>query len=135
MKFRWLALLIILATCFTLAQQESGTAPAASPTPRKKIRVSAGVIRGQVLKKVLPDAADLKSLKNSEVKITFLVDPTGKVELAEGAGGDPALYDRSIQAIKEWRFRPWVVNGERIYLDSYVYFRFNKGKASALFHD
>lgn len=117
-----------------MAQQKSEGSSAGKPAPRQKIRVSPGVVQGVVLKKVIPDASDLKSLKNSDVKTTFEIDETGAVAFAQGTEGDPALYDRCINAIKEWRFRPYLLNGHPIIVESYVYFHFNKGKASVLFH-
>jgi periplasmic protein TonB len=134
LRAKWLALWIVMVCCCAMAGQESGGNPPARPTPRRKIRVSSGVIQGLVLKKVLPDAIDLKSVKNSEVKVTFEVDEAGAVEGVMKTEGDPMLYDRCIKAIKDWRFKPFVVEGQPIIVESYVYFHFNKGKASVSFY-
>ncbi len=132
MARKWVWVFIVMAG-LAVAQQQSVDGSTGKPAPRQRIRVTSRVVQGLVLKKVVPDAADFKSLKNSNVKIAFEIDEAGAVESAKAIEGDPALYDRSVKAIREWRFKPYLLDGHPIVVESYVYFHFNKGKASVLF--
>lgn len=98
----------------------------------QKIRVSPGVIQGLVLKQSVPASA-AKSVKNADAKIKILIDDAGSVLCATGVEGDPAFYDRSTDAAKLWKFKPYVLNGRPISVESAIYFRFNKGKVKAKF--
>jgi len=132
MRTKWVLSVMALVSCLAWSQQQ----PAASPskTPPQKIRVSSGVVRSLVVKKVLPDATDLKSIKNAEVKITFEVDPTGSVVSVMRKEGLPELQERCVKALQDWQFKPFVLNGQAIFVESYVYFHFNKGKVSVIFN-
>ena len=88
------------------------------------IRVSAGVIQGLVQQKVLPDAVDLKSVKNADVRVKVRIDESGNVACAMGDDGDPALFERSESAAKEWKFKPYLVNGKPVIVESVFYFHF-----------
>jgi outer membrane biosynthesis protein TonB len=127
-------LIFVIATCLiALAQQQSSSVVDGAKKVPVKIRVSSGVIQGLVLSKSVPDAADLKSIKNSEVKVVFEIDESGKVGWAAAKEGSSALFERCTNAIRNWQFKPYLLNGQPVFVESYVYFHFNKGKASVSF--
>jgi TonB-like protein len=126
-------LVVASLACAALAWAQSQSSPETPKKPPIKIRVSPGVVQGLVLKTVVPDATDLKSVKDSDVKVVFEIGQDGKVDAAKGVEGDPALFERSTTAVREWQFRPYVLNGEPIYVESYITFHFNKGKVSIKF--
>lgn len=121
----------VVCSC-VLAQQQPNTSTGVKRAP-VMIRVSSGVIQGLVLKKVVPDASDLKSIKNSEVRMAFEIDEAGKVDQPVGVEGDRALFERCAKTLGAWRFKPYLLNGHPIRVESFVYFYFNKGKAEAKF--
>jgi hypothetical protein len=134
MKIALSSMVVITASCLAAAQQSDSFDGCAKQFQGKgKIRVSPGVIEGLVLKKTMPEAVDLRPVRNSNVKVKVMIDETGTVQCAAGIEGDSSLYERSIQAAREWKFRPYILNGQPIVVESAFYFHFNKGKVSAKF--
>jgi hypothetical protein len=129
-----LLMLIVSSICaFGQQPQESFDDCSRRVQGTEKLRVSSGVIQGLILKQALPDAADLRSIRNSDVKVKLLIDQTGTVQCAAGIDGEPSLYDRSAKAAKEWKFRPYLLNGNPVILESALYFHYHKGKATTKF--
>jgi TonB-like protein len=128
------ALVILFATGLALAQSQSPFGGCVKQTPGNlRIRVSPEVIEGQVIQKALPNASDLKSVKKSDVKVHILIDESGGVACAAGMQGDPALYERSTEAAKKWKFKPYLINGSPVAVDSWFTFHYDKGKVTAKF--
>ena len=81
----------------------------------------------------MPDASDLKSIKNSDVRILFEISEAGTVDYALGIEGNSRLFERSTKAMRQWQFKPYLVNGHPFRVDSSIYFHFNEGKVEAKF--
>ncbi|MGH9566767.1 MAG: hypothetical protein ACRD4I_12330, partial [Candidatus Angelobacter sp.] len=82
---------------------------------------------------VVPNASDLKSDRDSDVRVKITVDQHGSVVCAKGTEGDTALFQRSEEASRRWTFRPYLLNGNPIIVESSFVFHFHKGKASVRF--
>jgi hypothetical protein len=85
---------------------------AAQERPRM-IRVSGAVMVGLLEKSALPVYPQLARQKgvSGEVICKILVDETGKIVMSEPVEGDPLLVAASIDALREFRYRPislWV---------------------------
>lgn len=119
-----LATLALLLAMHGFAQQK--------PT---RIRVSAGVLVGFLDKSslpVYPRTARQKAIAG-DVIFKVLVDETGKIVLSEPVEGDPLLVAASIDALREFRYRPYRLMGSPISVESQVGFHFSKdGKVEAL---
>ncbi len=98
-----------------------------------KMRVSQGVIAGLVKHKAFPDISDLHSNKSADVKVKILIDESGSVACAEGVEGDPALYPRSTEAARNWKFKPYLLNGMPVVLESSFGLHYDRGKVHATF--
>jgi hypothetical protein len=98
-----------------------------------KIRVAPGVISGLVLKKALPDAADMDPSKDFDIKVKVMIDETGTVKCAAGIEGDQELYERSARTAQQWKFKPYIVNGKPMVVESAFYFHYSKGKVEGRF--
>ena len=96
-----------------------------------RVRVSTGVLLYLAEKKVLPDVSDLKHSKTkSDVLVRLAVGKGGVVRCAEATEGDTQLWQRSVEAAKQWRFKPYMLNGEPVIVDTGIRFVFRKGKVS-----
>lgn len=127
MKIRTLVILEMMF-CFCLnalnAQQQVRSS---------NILVSQGVANSFLLKKVLPIFSDdVKSVNTSgEIVIAFTIDKTGKVTRAMVVEkdlygrksvntGDPHLRQTALDAIKQWTYRPYLLNGAPVDIDTSV---------------
>jgi Gram-negative bacterial TonB protein C-terminal len=96
-----------------------------------RIRVSTGVSEAFIDKKILPEVSDLKKRMNSTVIIRTLVGKDGLVRCTDAVEGDPKLLPRSLEAAKQWQFKPYLLNGQPIIVETPIEFIFKKGKVTA----
>jgi len=72
---------------------------------------------------------------DSEVTVEFAVSKKGEVECAHIVGGNPMLFGVTLDAIKQWRFQRYLLNGEEVSYKSKVVFRFHDGVAQGSFYN
>jgi len=97
-----------------------------------RIRVNVNVTQGMVQKKILPDASELKGTKTkSTVVLRVLIGKDGFVRCADPVQGEPTLFERTVVAAKQWRFQPYLLNGQPIIVETTMEFQFNKNKVTA----
>ena len=96
--------------------------------------VSMGVSRGLAQKKVLPNVSGLEhSNIKSDVAVKVLIGKDGMVRCAEAVEGHSDLWVRSAEAAKQWQFRPYLLNGKTVIIETMIRFAFNKKKVSVLY--
>ncbi len=106
--------LILLASCtVVLAQDRSDNASQPKSARPQMIRVSAGVLHGLVDHAEPPKYPEeaLKSQIQGDVILKVVVDESGRVALTTPVEGDPLLTAASVDALREFRFRPYLLNG------------------------
>jgi TonB family protein len=121
-------ILMLLACCMIAVAQDSSNATTQPAPPRPQmIRVSAGVLHGLVDHAERPRYPEdaLKSRSQGDVILKVVVDDTGKVILTTPVEGDPLLTSASVDALREFRFRPYLLNGMPLKVESQVGFRFS----------
>ena len=101
--------------------------PASSQIPaRKRVRVSAGVMQGLLAKKVAPlYPPDAKNAKiEGTVWLKVIIDKEGNVATVQLISGHPVLAPAAIDAVKEWKYRPYLLNGEPVEVETQVRINF-----------
>lgn len=121
--------LTLLLTCSVLAvaQQTSNNPSLPQSSRPRKIRLSAGVLSGMIDHAELPKypAEALNLRTEGDVILRIVVDESGKAILATPVTGDPLLTSASIDALRGFRFRPYLLNGMPIRIESQVGFHFS----------
>jgi hypothetical protein len=99
----------------------------AKPPRAQMIRVSAGVLFGLVDHMEPPKYPEegLKSRTHGDVILKVVVDESGKVILSTPVEGDPLLTAASLDALRESHFRPYLLNGTPLKVESQVGFHFS----------
>jgi len=94
----------------------------AAPTIPKRIRVSQGVIKGMLLQKVEPKYPMIaKSARvQGTVELSAVISKTGEIQNLQVVSGHPVLVPAAIEAVKQWRYRPFLLNGEPIEVESTI---------------
>ena len=64
------------------------------------------------------------------VQVRVVVSADGQVVRADAISGPEALHEASVRAAERWRFRPIVVDGKALVVESDMYFRFDRGASS-----
>jgi TonB family protein len=120
---------LVLLTCSTVVGMAQTTAPpqaqVQAPRPRM-IRVAAAVIRGNVAHEALPKYPDeaLRSGIQGDVIFKIDIDETGKIILGVPVEGDPLLVAASVEALRDFRYRPYLLGGTPIRVESEIGFQF-----------
>ena len=73
----------------------------------------------------LPKGATAQEMEGTVILKT-MVDDTGKVESVHLVEGNPALADAAIQAVKQWRYRPYVRDGKSLPFQTVVLVDFQR---------
>ncbi len=103
----------------------SGIEGPASPAP-KRIRVSAGVESAMSVKKVPPlypqEARDQRI--QGTVVMAMIVDTEGNVANLQIIIGHPMLAPAAIEAVKQWKYRPYLLNQTPVEVETQVQVNF-----------
>jgi protein TonB len=91
-----------------------GAMPQAPPPPTKVVRVGGNITAPKIVKKVDPAYPDLaKAARLGAVIIMDAqVDTHGVVENVNVLRGHPLFDESATTAVKQWRYRPLLLNGE-----------------------
>ncbi len=49
-----------------------------------------------------------------------LINQTGDVESLELVSGDPMLAPAALDAVRQWKYRPYLLNGNAVYVETQV---------------
>ena len=96
----------------------------------QRVRVSARVTAGLVKKRIPPDypqEAKDKHLEGSVV-LNVIVDRQGNVSDAKLFSGEAVFAPAAIDAVKKWRYRPFLLNGEPVVFETQVTVNFTLKK-------
>lgn len=132
MKSAGVVALILMCVACSFAMQN----PSPSPTPNadqnperpQRLRVSSGVMAGLMIHKVdpvYPREAKKKHIKG-DVLLKVLINKNGQVADVAVVKGDPMLTGAAMDAVKQWRFRPYLLNGEPIDVETVEVVSFGK---------
>jgi Gram-negative bacterial TonB protein C-terminal len=109
-------------TAAAQAPPSTEVAPAPQSVPAKRIRVAARVAQQKLLKwvnpKLPPDLAGERI--QGIVRLHIIIAMDGTVKQVEPISGDPKLIPPSVEAVRQWLYKPTLLNGEPIEVDTTV---------------
>ena len=108
-----------------------GSAPVLATTSEpKRIRVPAQMAQANlvydVAPKYPPDAG--RARIEGTVVLLAVIGKDGTVENVRVEKGLPLLAQAAVEAVKQWRYRPYLLNGEPVEVDSHITITFNLSK-------
>jgi TonB family protein len=121
------ALAILLGACFAVGGQTAEQQSTPSPTPAATASASPGDSTGLVVisapKPYYPMEARERGLQG-KVWIHLLISETGDVESADIISGHPDLARAALEAMKKWKFKPYIRNGKPVKVSTKMPFDF-----------
>lgn len=60
-----------------------------------------------------------------DVVLRALIDEKGNVASLQVVSGDPILVDPALAAVKKWKYKPWVLNGNPVEVETTITIRFH----------
>jgi len=101
------------------AQSDAQQAP---KPPVKRIRIGGNVAESQLKHKVQPhypqEARDAGI--EGTVRLHVVLSTSGKVQQLDVVSGDPILAKAAAEAVRQWKYKPMLLNGERVEVDTTV---------------
>src|SRR5258708_5489205 len=90
-------------------------------TPQR-VRVSQGVSQGLLIRKVQPNYPPLarQARIQGNVVLTAEISKDGSIENLRLVSGHPMLAPAAIEAVKQWKYKPYFLNGEPGEVDTQV---------------
>jgi protein TonB len=94
-----------------------------------RIRVSSGVIQGNLYRKVEPAYPAIAKTAHVQgtVILAAVIGKDGSIENLHVVSGHPLLQAAAMDAVKQWRYHPYILNGEPVEVDTTVTVVFNLG--------
>lgn len=94
---------------------------AAQETP-KKLRISAGVAEANIVKKVDPAYPEMARIARIQgrVVLSAQISTEGKVISVRAVSGHPILIQSAIDAVHQWEYRPYLLDGQPVEVDTIV---------------
>jgi periplasmic protein TonB len=88
----------------------------------QRVRVSQGVTQGMVLHKVQPVYPPLARTARVQgtVVLAAVIGKDGTIQNLHVISGHPLLTQAALDAVKQWRYRPYILNGEPVEVDTQV---------------
>jgi protein TonB len=61
-----------------------------------------------------------------QVKLHAIIARNGKIESLELISGHPLLVQAALDAVRQWRYRPYYLNGEAVEVETFITVNFKK---------
>jgi protein TonB len=96
------------------------------PTPIKRIRVASRVAEANLIHDVSPQYPPEAGRARIEgtVVLMALIGKDGSVQDVQVESGLPILAEAAMDAVKQWRYKPYLINGEPVEVDSRITINF-----------
>jgi protein TonB len=94
-------------------------------TPQR-VRVSQGVSTGMLIRKVPPTYPPLarQARIQGSVVLQAQISKNGDIENLQLVSGHPMLAPAAIEAVKQWKYKPYLLNGEPVEVETTVQVNF-----------
>jgi protein TonB len=105
-------------------QDKPAQPPAEAPPPPEgtRVRMGAKIQAALITKKVPPKYPREAREKRIEgtVRLHVIISKEGKIQYVELVSGDPILAKSAVEAVRKWEYRPTLLNGEAVEVDTTV---------------
>jgi periplasmic protein TonB len=107
-----------------------GTPTVVKPEPARKLSVSSGVMAGNLIVKTMPQYPAIP--KAAGIQGTVILQATisriGSIENLKVISGPPVLQQAAIDAVRTRRYKPYLLNGNPVEVETTINVVFNLGE-------
>lgn len=96
--------------------------PKLQPVVPKRVRISEGVTTGLLIHKVEPVYPILAKTAriSGTVVLKAIIDREGNIQDLQLVSGHPMLVANAIAAVKQWHYRPYLLNGQPVEVETTI---------------
>jgi periplasmic protein TonB len=109
----------------------AGPPPPPKPAAPQRIRVGGNVEAAHLVNKVEPQYPPIAQAAHvsGTVVLRAVISKGGSIEQLQFVSGPPLLMKAAMDAVKQWRYQPTVLNGEPVEVDTTIDVVFSLGQA------
>jgi protein TonB len=114
------------ATADTKALAGIGNTPVNVPKAAQTLKVSQGVMEGLVIKRVQPryPPQALQMRIQGSVQLQATITKDGDIKNLKVVSGDAVLARAAQEAVKQWKYKPYFLNGEPVPIETQIQVNF-----------
>jgi len=92
------------------------------PVTPQRVRISQGVVKGLLVHRVEPAYPPLARAARvqGDVVLSAIIDVNGQITNLQLVSGHPMLVPAAIAAVKEWRYKPYLLNGTPVEVETTI---------------
>jgi protein TonB len=104
----------------------SNVPPPKVATPQK-VRISSGVAEGNKIHDVQPAYPQMARIAHiqGDVVLQATISKTGSIENLRAVSGHPILIQAALDAVRQWKYKPYILNGEPVEVETQVTVKFH----------
>jgi protein TonB len=93
---------------------------AAPTSPRKVVRISQGVSEGLLLYRPVPTYPKIARAARiqGQVHLKAIISKDGSIQNLQALSGHPMLIPAALESVRQWRYRPYLLNGEPVEVET-----------------
>jgi len=105
----------------------SSTPTAAPKLAVQRVRVSQGVSEGNLISQMKPPYPPMAKMARVQgaVVLQALISKQGTIQNLRVVSGHPMLVQAALDAVKQWRYRPYLLNGEPVEVETQITLNFS----------
>ena len=98
------------------------------PPPAKPVRISV-MNEGLLIHKVTPEYPSIARIAHQQgtVLLHAIIGRDGTIQQLRAISGPPMLIGAAIQAVQQWRYRPYILNGQSVEVETQITVNFKLG--------
>lgn len=92
------------------------------PVMPQRVRISQGVTKGLLIHRVEPTYPTLARAARvqGDVVLSALIDVNGQITNLQLVSGHPMLVPAALQAVRQWRYKPYLLNGTPVEVETTI---------------
>jgi len=105
------------------------SAPVVKAAAPKKLSISSGVMAGNLLEKTVPQYPAIAKAARIQgtVVLQATISKAGTIQNLRVVSGPPMLQQAAMDAVRSWRYKPYLLNGDPVEVETTVNVVFNLG--------
>jgi len=106
----------------SVISSSNAAVPKFVPVTPQRIRISQGVTRGLLVHREEPAYPPLARAARvqGEVVLSAVIDGNGQIQNLQLVSGHPMLAPAAIDAVKQWKYKPYFLNGEPVEVETTI---------------
>ena len=117
---------IPIVVCLSALAQPGAIPNIRRPRVPGRVHLSESISRGRITRFVqasYPAEARMQRVEG-DVRLWLVIDKKGEVEEVQVEMGHPLLIPAAVDALRQWRFKPYLLNGKAVEVETYATIRF-----------